>query len=171
MIVRLTDVEDRAAALAALEDIFFRSALRRTFASDAERAAFLDTWTGWYVDQAPADVLFWRDPDGRCAGYLTGCRDSAAATDLFARIPNYALFADLFDRFPGHLHINVHPDHRDAGVGARLIGRFAADLAAEGRPGLHVVTGAGARNTAFYRRNGFTHAVERGPLLFLGRAL
>ncbi|HYD69674.1 GNAT family N-acetyltransferase [Azospirillum sp.] len=171
MIVRLTEAADPAAALAALEEIFFASSVRTSFASDAERSAFLRTWTGWYVTHAPHDVLFQRDEDGRIAGYLTGCRDSAAAAELFRTIPKYDAFADLFPRFPAHLHVNVRPDRRGTGVGAALVEAFAADCRAEGRPGVHVVTGAGARNVPFYARNGFTEAVERGPLLFLGRVL
>ncbi|HEY0835383.1 MAG TPA: GNAT family N-acetyltransferase [Azospirillum sp.] len=171
MILRLTEAADRAAALAALEEIFFASSVRTAFASDAGRGAFLRTWTGWYVDHAPHDVLFWRDADGRVAGYLTGCRDSAAATELFGTIPKYDAFADLFARFPAHLHVNVRADRRGSGIGAALVEAFAADCRAAGRPGVHVVTGIGARNVPFYTRNGFTEAVERAPLLFLGRVL
>lgn len=164
---------DRRAALAALEAIFFASALRRRFADDAERAAFLETWTGWYVREAPEDVLFWVDADGDpgggpcggIAGYLTGCRDSAGAAALFDTILGYGVFADRFARFPAHLHVNVRPDRRDAGIGARLIDAFARDCGT----GLHIVTGSGARNAGFYRRNGFTVEETRGPLHFMGR--
>lgn len=165
MILRLTGVPDRRAALQALEAIFFASALRRRFADDAERAAFLETWTGWYVREAADDVLLWVEPDGGIAGYLTGCRDSAGATALFDTILGYGVFADRFDRFPAHLHVNVRPDRRNAGIGARLIEAFARDCGT----GLHIVTGAGARNAAFYRRNGFTVEETRGPLHFMGR--
>jgi GNAT superfamily N-acetyltransferase len=174
--VRLADLTgraDRAAALAALEEVFFLSSARGDFPSPAARAAFLDTWTSWYVTRAPADVWLWRDADGGFAGYLTGCRDSAASTALASRIPGYAVFADLFDRFPAHLHVNVHPGHRGQGIGAALIGTFVADCQT-GVPmvsGVHVVTGIGARNAGFYRRNGFTVAHERAPRLFLGRQL
>ncbi|WP_245593349.1 GNAT family N-acetyltransferase [Azospirillum halopraeferens] len=168
---RLTEVANRPAALTALEDIFFRSALRRRFASAAERAAFLATWTGWYVTHAPADVWFALTDEDSVIGYLTGCRDSAGTAELFTTIPGYALFADRFAAFPAHLHINVHPDHRDRGVGARLIGAFAQDCAATGLAGIHLVTGADARNAVFYRRNGFTVEDRRGALLFLGRPL
>lgn len=168
---RLTEMADRGAALAALEEIFFLSALRRRFASPAERAAFLATWTAWYVAHAPADLWFALTGTGSVAGYLTGCRDSAGADGLFRTIPQYAVFADRFGAFPAHLHINVHPDHRDRGVGAALVAAFAADITAARLAGIHIVTGAGARNAAFYVRNGFTEADQRGPLLFLGRRL
>ncbi|MGQ9370805.1 GNAT family N-acetyltransferase [Azospirillum sp. ST 5-10] len=174
-LVRLAEVEDRGAALAALEAIFFLSAQRRTFATPQERSAFLATWTGWYVTHAAADLWFAHAADGAAdgapIGYLTGCRDSAGAHDLFRIIPRYDAFADRFAAFPAHLHVNVHPDHRNAGVGAALIAAFAADCRTAGLPGVHVVTGADARNVPFYRRNGFTDADRRGPLLFLGRRL
>ncbi len=171
VLVRLPDLPDRAAALAALAEIFFLSTTRTSFASAAERAAFLDRWTGWYVERAAADVWFARDADGAILGYLTGCKDSAGAEELARRIPKYEVFADRFADFPAHLHVNVRPGHRDRGIGRRLVDAYAADCLADGLPGLHLVTGAFARNVAFYRRAGFTRAAQRGPLLFLGRRL
>ncbi len=164
MIRRLTDLPDPAPALADLESVFFLSSARRRFDTPADRARFFETWTGWHRRAAPGDILLWME-GGRALGYLTGCRDSAGAAELFDTVPDYALFADLFDRFPAHLHVNVHPDARGRGIGARLVEAFAADCGT----GLHVVTAAGARNAAFYARCGFTHAVERKGLLFLGR--
>lgn len=165
MIRRLTDVADRNRALAELEEIFFVSAARKTFASDVERSRFLATWTGWYLREAPDDVLLSLDAGGSVAGYLTGCRDSAGTAELFGIIPRYDAFADLFGRFPAHLHVNVHPDHRNRGVGAELVEAFAALC----RCGLHIVTAAESRNTAFYARQGFSHTVERNGMLFMGR--
>ncbi|PWC36344.1 GNAT family N-acetyltransferase [Azospirillum sp. TSO35-2] len=170
---RLTALPDRRAALAALEEIFFASTTRTEFASDAERAAFLDTWTGWFVTQAPDDV--WMalagDDDRRIVGYLTGCKDSAGAVDLARRIPKYDVFADHFAAYPAHFHINVRPGWRDHGLGRRLIDRFVEDCAADRLPGVHLVTAVFARNVDFYQRAGFTNACQRGPLLFLGRCL
>lgn len=175
---------ERADALSALERIFFASSLRKNFADAAARAAFLATWTGWYLREAPQDVFCARDPaSGAWTGYLTGCRDSAGAGGLFAAVPFYDRFADLFDAFPAHLHVNIDENRRNQGIGAALIEAFAAECGAEagqtendgdesngaGCAGLHVVTGTAARNRAFYRRCGFTYEVERGGLLFMGR--
>ena len=171
MLVRLPDMPDRAAALAALEEIFFLSTTRTSFASPEERAAFLRTWSGWYVEQAPADVWFALDEDGTILGYLTGCKDSAGSADLARTIPKYELFADLFPAFPAHLHINVLPGCRDRGIGRQLVDAYAENCRADGLPGVHLVTGAFARNVSFYHRAGFTEATQRGPLLFLGRSL
>jgi len=171
VLVRLTKLPDPSAALRALEEIFFLSAGRTEFPSETARANFFKTWTGWYLENAPWDVWFWRDHDGSFAGYLTGCLDSMDAEGLFKTIPKYDTFDDLFPRFPAHLHVNVHPDHRSHGIGAKLVERFVADCVAEGIPGVHVVTAAQMRNVGFYNRLGFTEAVRRGPLLFLGRPL
>ncbi|CAO3378958.1 N-acetyltransferase family protein [Azospirillum argentinense] len=171
MLVRLPELPDREAALAALEDIFFLSTLRKNFASAEERAAFFRTWTGWYVERAPDDLWFALAEDGAIIGYLTGCKDSAGAVDLARIIPKYEVFADRFATFPAHLHVNVRPGLRDHGVGRALVDRFAEDCRADGLPGLHLVTGVFARNVSFYQRAGFTVATQRGPLLFLGRRL
>ncbi|TWA74075.1 ribosomal protein S18 acetylase RimI-like enzyme [Azospirillum brasilense] len=171
MLVRLPELSDRAAAVAALEDIFFLSTLRKDFASAEERDAFFHTWTGWYVERAPNDVWFALDGDGAIIGYLTGCKDSAEAVDLARIIPKYEVFADRFAAFPAHLHVNVRPGFRDHGIGRALVDRFAEDCRADGLPGLHLVTGVFARNVSFYQRAGFTVATQRGPLLFLGRRL
>lgn len=171
MLVRLTALADPAPALAALEEIFFLSAGRTEFASPEARTAFLHTWTGWYLAQAPRHVWLWQDGDGTIAGYLTGCPDSAGAVELFRTIPRYAAFADLFPRFPAHLHVNVRPERRGQGIGEQLVERFATDCAAAGLAGVHAVTAPGLRNVGFYTRLGFTEAVPRPPLLFLGRPL
>lgn len=170
-IQRLTEKPDRAAALAALEEIFFLSTTRTEFASTAERTAFLRTWTGWYVANAPDDVLLAVGDDGTVVGYLTGCRDSAGASELARIIPKYEVFADRFPAYPAHFHVNVRPGWRDRGIGRALVDAFAEECRRSGLPGVHLVTGAFARNVDFYHRAGFTDATQRGPLLFLGRAL
>lgn len=189
MIVRLNALSgaERDQALAALERIFFAGSLRQSFPDAAARAAFFAVWTGWYINQAPQDVYLWRASpaaekdaaekdaagkqggernEGAWAGYLTGCRDSAGAAGLFQTIPLYDRFADQFATFPAHLHVNIDDAHRNRGIGAALIDAFAADC----RTGLHVVTGAAARNRSFYRRCGFATEIDRGGLLFMGRS-
>lgn len=168
MIYRLSALcgAEREESLTALERIFFAASLRQSFADAAARAAFFAAWTGWYVREASLDVLLWRAPDsGAWVGYLTGCRDSAGAAALFETIPLYDRFADLFGRFPAHLHVNVDEASRGQGIGAALVEAFAADCGT----GLHVVTGATARNRAFYRRCGFSFEETRQGLLFMGR--
>ena len=168
---RLTALPDRAAALGALEEIFFASTTRTEFASHADRAAFLATWTGWFVAEAPRDIWMAVAPDGLVVGYLTGCKDSAGSVELARRIPKYEVFADHFATYPAHFHVNVRPGWREHGLGRRLVDRFAEDCHADGLSGVHLVTAVFARNVEFYQRAGFTDACQRGPLLFLGRRL
>lgn len=170
-LARLTDLTDRAAALAALEEIFFASTTRTEFASAADHAAFLATWTGWFVDEAARDIWMAVTVDGQVVGYLTGCKDSAGSVELARRVPKYEVFADRFAAYPAHFHVNVRPGWREHGLGRRLIDRFAEDCREDGLPGVHLVTAVFARNVEFYRRAGFTDACQRGPLLFLGRRL
>lgn len=168
---RLTDLTDRGAALAGLEEIFFASSTRTEFASDTDRAAFLATWTGWFVAEAPRDIWMAVAGDGQIIGYLTGCKDSSGSVELARRIPKYEVFADHFAAYPAHFHVNVRPGWREHGLGRRLVDRFAEDCRADGLPGVHLVTAVFARNAEFYRRAGFTDACQRGPLLFLGKRL
>ncbi|MBY0432108.1 MAG: GNAT family N-acetyltransferase [Rhodospirillales bacterium] len=171
MIRNLSEYPDRQAALEAIAAIFFASTARTSFDSEDARQRFLETWTGYYTSHQPEDVLLWTGEDGAIGGYLTGCRDSAAAKELFGQIPGYDLFADLFPTFPAHLHVNCAAERRGGGIGSALVEAFAARC----RLGLHIVTGPKARNVAFYQRLGFAHRVERPfrgfPLLFMGRRL
>jgi len=175
MLVRLTDLADPAPALQALEEIFFESSARTSFASEDERTAFRERWTGYYLRRQRRHVLLWQAPDRSFAGYLTGCTDSEGAQPLYQAIGSYGLFTDLFDSFPAHLHVNCHAHWRGQGIGAKLVEGFAEDCRVAGVPGLHIVTAEGARNIDFYHRLGFAFLDTRTwagrRLLFMGRSL
>jgi GNAT superfamily N-acetyltransferase len=161
--------------LKAVREIFFLSSSRQNFASDEEREKFFTTWTEYYFKFCPELILLDRDA-GQVRGYLMGCADSRAAEAFYAeRLPSYAVFADLFARFPAHLHINVHPLGRSQGVGARLIAEFSKQLLKRGVRGLHIVTSPDSENREFYKRNGFSFEEKRPwqkhTLLFMGRPL
>lgn len=174
-IVALSALADAAVWWPAIEEIFFLSAAPRSFASNRERSAFFETWTGYYREREPQSVFLAIEASGRLAGYLTGCVDSRAATQLYREVESYALFEDLFEHYPAHLHVNCHPDFRGQGIGSRLIGAYLALLRDRAVAGVHVVTATGTRNARFYRRNGFRDAVSRPwqgrDLLFLGKGL
>jgi GNAT superfamily N-acetyltransferase len=55
--------------------------------------------------------------------------------------------------YPAHLHMNVDADFRRAGVGARLMASFVADLRQQRVPGVHLF--CGPRPVPFYTRAGF----------------
>jgi GNAT superfamily N-acetyltransferase len=144
------------AGRADIDRIFFASAGRTTFADEAERSAFRERWLGRYLAHDCAHAFVARaTAGGAIVGYLAGCLEDPARADRFRDISYYRGFADLTARFPAHLHINLDPAWRSKGIGARLVEAFADHAARHGAPGVHVVTGAAARNVAFYQRGGF----------------
>lgn len=158
-----------------IEAVFFEAAAR-PYPAGPEREAFRERWLTRYFE-GPLDALFVAvTAAGDVAGYLVGTVENASLSDRFADLAYFKEdFAAACVEFPAHLHINVAPQHRSAGLGKRLIEEFARFAKAAGAPGMHVVTGHGMRNVDFYRQCGFhAHAQAiRGDrhLLFLARAL
>jgi GNAT superfamily N-acetyltransferase len=166
VIRRWADVPDKGRLIPAIDTIFFEASNTKSFASEAERAAFRERWLGKYLADEPqfAYVAFARD--GTLAGYLVGSVLEPVGLEAFA---NAAW------EYPAHLHVNLAPQFRDRGIGGRLIAAFATDALFAGATGMHVVTSADSRNVAFYARNGFAEIVRAGvggrELVFLGRKL
>nr|WP_246314447.1 GNAT family N-acetyltransferase [Kineococcus aurantiacus] len=139
------------------------------------------------------------EDDGGVAGYVLGCRDTAAFEawreerwwpPLRAAYPRPETAAGGFDEpflrivhtgvrpepvwatHPSHLHVDLLPRLQGAGVGRALIERVCAQLAAAGSPGVHL--GVSARNpgaVAFYRRTGFTELSRSADGHTFGRTL
>ncbi|MEQ1717586.1 MAG: GNAT family N-acetyltransferase [Hyphomicrobium sp.] len=170
-----SDPAQLASLQAGLDTVFFEASNTRIFASEAARAVFREQWLGRYLTHDPQWAYVALGPSGEVAGYLVGCLDDPAVTARFSDISYFARLQDLTRRFPAHLHINLAPAFRGAGVGATLVNRFAVDAAAARAPGVHVVTSRGSRNVDFYRRNGFCEQGAEGEgdkeRVFLGRAL
>lgn len=171
---RMRELEQRASLMADLDGIFFEASATRSFESLSAQEAFRERWLGRYLTHD--DSWFYVAFAGtRAAGYLAGCLDDPALTGRFKDIWYFAELADLTRSYPAHLHVNLDPEFRSAGVGSRLIEGFAADAAAAGVAGVHVVTGAKSRNRSFYGRNGFVplRELSRGAqdIVFLGRRL
>lgn len=172
---QLASDPERDRLIAELDQIFFSSSARQSFASTEEKAQFRDRWLGRYLRHFPQHALVALDGERRVAGYLVGSLDDPARDPLFADLAFLAHFRDLTARYPAQLHVNLDADRRGRGIGARLVAAFADMARASGAPGVHVVTTRGARNVGFYLANGF---LERGAvetdgraLLFLGRDL
>ena len=174
-IVRLTELRDRPAALAAIDAIYFEASAIKTFADDAARAAFRQRWLGRYIDAWPGLVFLARDADGTVAGYLVGCLVDPARDSRFDDIAYFKAFVEPCALYPAHLHINLAPAYRGHGLGGRLIDAFGAAARDAGAPGMHIVTGKGARNTGFYRQQGFAVIAEmrwnENSVIFMGRRL
>jgi GNAT superfamily N-acetyltransferase len=162
-----------AAARASIDAIFFGASGTQSFASEAERQAFRTCWLGRYL-ATDAEHSFVAVADRTVIGYLVGALDDPAATGRFADVSYFRDFAHLTPTYPAHLHINLAPEARNQGVGARLIEAFAAHALLASSPGMHVVTGAASRNVRFYAACGFTEAGRLDsakPIVFLGRRL
>ena len=161
--------ERSQAALAEVDQIFFEASTVRSFECRAAQAAFRERWLGRYLDTFP-EHAFLATREGRVVGYIVG---AIGPDPMFADVPSTRLFADLLPRFPAHLHINVASDVREAGVGSQLMQTFLAHVRSCGVPGVHLVTGEGNRNIAFYRRNGFRIEASRPTsdrvLVFMAR--
>ena len=134
------------------------------------------------------------DADG-VAGYLLGCRDTAAFErwreaewwpPLRRRYPRPEDAERAFDvgplrivrtgvppeprwaTHPSHLHVDLLPRVRGRGIGRLLLERVRAQLAADGSPGLHLeVSAANPGAVAFYRRSGLVElARSEGSYVF-----
>jgi len=174
-IALLKDLPDWRAHLPRVEEIFFASSAVQRFADDAHRARFRVRWLGRYLDNYPESFFVALSEDGTLIGYLAGCLKDPRNNPLFADLGYYAAFGPLCNTYPAHLHINVAEEARSRGVGAALIEAFAAQCAAAGLPGLHLVTNEGARNVRFYQQNGFTVLAttlsHNVPVVFMGRQI
>ncbi|MGE3974002.1 MAG: GNAT family N-acetyltransferase [Bdellovibrionales bacterium] len=166
----------RASLEKQLEEIFFLSSVKTQFSSPEEKKNFFHKWTEYYFQSEPQHIYLAIDDQGQLLGYLMGCVSSYGASEFYEkRNPGYALFQDLFDSYPAHLHINCHPRSRGQGAGKKLVEHFVKELALAKIPGLHIVTASGARNVQFYRNCGFDFEEQRllnkVPLLFMGRKI
>jgi GNAT superfamily N-acetyltransferase len=173
-ILRYQAVAADVAARASIDAIFFGASGTQSFASDAERAAFRTRWLGRFLTGDDARHAFVAVGGGQVIGYLVGALEDPAVSGRFADIGYFRDFAQLTPTYPAHLHINLAPEARSQGIGARLIEAFAVHARAAGGCGMHVVTGAASRNVRFYVACGF---IEVGrldtakPIVFLGRRL
>jgi GNAT superfamily N-acetyltransferase len=172
---RYADLKRDSILLSGIDNVFFGASNTQTFASDAARQEFRERWLGRYLTHDSAWAYVALSGDGTVAGYLVASLDDPARTPRFADVPYFSHFADLTTAYPAHLHVNLDAAFRNHGIGGRLLARFMADAHNAGAPGVHVVTSRGARNVAFYNRNGFVesgaHGVGTREVVFLARTL
>lgn len=140
-----------------LDAIFFDASNTKTFESPAARLAFRERWLGRYLKAWPEYATLACRGE-HVVGYIVGCVIDPATLPEFRDIAYFATFGSLTADYPAHLHVNVHAGRRDAGLGGRLVDRFAAQAKAAGARGVHVVTSRSSRNVAFYQRLGFHEA-------------
>jgi GNAT superfamily N-acetyltransferase len=153
----------------AVQEIFWETTTRTQFASINERVEFQEKYLESYLSQ----ISLVAELNSVVVGYIVAAPTTSQDGAYWSE--HLSLFADLYERYPAHLHVNCAEEARGHGIGSRLVERLESDLTGLGVGGLHLITLAGARNVSFYQKLGFLHKVERlwngKPLLFLGKTL
>lgn len=169
----LTELSLEKEVIEQVEDIFFLSSSVKNFESPERKQTFFKRWCGDYISSYPNDFFVVLEGK-KVLGYLSGCSDSSAALKIL-NVPGLTVFADQFERFPAHLHINFHPDARGKGLGSLLVQHYIKVLKEKEIKGLHLVTSPDALNVNFYLRLGFNHTITRElnsmSLYFMGTIL
>jgi GNAT superfamily N-acetyltransferase len=159
---------------AGLDAVFFAASNVTSFESGKARAEFRERWLGRYLAHDPHLALVALSPDDEVLGYVVGAIDDPALTARFSDIAYFATFKELTARYPAHLHVNLAPKARNAGLGSLLVNGFISKAAKAGARGVHVVTSRDARNVTFYNRNGFheSGSLSQGgrDIVFLARS-
>lgn len=173
LIVNLTNAKNRDEVLSQIEAIFFEASSLKEFSSPERKAAFYKRWCKDYQTFYPED-FFVMIEDEKVLGYLSGCRESMESLAKL-EVPGLPVFADLFEAYPVHLHINFHSSARGRGLGSVLVNAYIEKIKENHCKGIHLVTSPGAPNISFYERLGFNHQVTREfngmKLLFMGKNL
>jgi len=154
-----------------------------------DRDFIADLVTRYYTDFTP-ELTQVVEKDGNVVGYLTGCLDTGRQVRVTAwRILPGALVAAicrgvLWQRetwrmlvaalcnglpsgppvaeYPAHFHINLLPEARGAGIGARLVEEFFARARKAGILGVHVsVRGDNESGCRFFEGLGFVELARR----------
>lgn len=158
--------------LAEVSAIFWETSTRKAFHDIEERVLFQQRYLNAYLEDGIALVA---RLDNHVVGYIIGVTDTLARIDILQHNPHMQSFQDFYQKYPAHLHINCTESVRGQGVGSELLLAFESELRLRGVLGVHLITGATARNVGFYVKNGFAHRVEGlwegRPLLLLGKLL
>lgn len=154
-------------------------------------------YVGPYLRFAPEHALVGVDGGG-VAGYVLGVADTVVFEEWCEREwwpalrEKYATYstdtpdgrianmihrppraeADVVERYPAHLHIDLLPRLQGKGDGRRLLTALLDGLAAAGAHGVHLGVGrANERAVGFYRRMGFTEVHTYPHSLIMARIL
>ena len=144
-----------------VEEIFFLNA-NKIFSNIEEKERFKSKWLGPYFEK---DSIFrCKNINNKIVGYINGKKESI---DLPIE------FLSLAQKFPEHLHINIHPEYQNEGIGKILMDDFCQVLAQSNCIGVNIVTAPSSRNVKFYERNNFNFSQLSSckKYLFMGRRL
>jgi ribosomal protein S18 acetylase RimI-like enzyme len=75
--------------------------------------------------------------------------------------------AEVIERFPSHLHVNLVPRMQGRGTGRRLVAALISSLREHNSRGVHLLVGqSNQRAVGFYRHIGFTELAAVGVHIF-----
>lgn len=170
MSARIVPFEDKY--LSEVKEIFFESSTRKEFKDQNEKDSFFYKYVGYYLKHFPE--LAFVAVENKVLGYIVASPLSHES-ELDSIQPHLKIFAKEFTEFPAHLHINCHYESRGKGVGVQLVEALEKTLVQRKIRGLHIVTGADARNAHFYKKLGFLHEsmedFQGSRLLLMGKRL
>lgn len=155
--------------LSQVEEIFFESSTKKDFTSQKERDEFQWKYLGYYIQHFPELCWIALEAD-KVLGYLV-CAPETDTQEFYLIQPHLLKFKDQYERFPAHLHMNMHFESRGKGVGSLLLKHCFKELKTRRVNGLHILTGKDSKNREFYLKLGLTHAVERENIALHGICL
>jgi GNAT superfamily N-acetyltransferase len=145
--------------LDAIDRIFFEASHTQSFASAEAREAFRERWLQRYLTHDPEHaflaIVAPGTADEDVVGYLVGSLDDPAQASRFGDLGYFRDMQELTAQFPAQLHVNLAARWQGQGIGRALVEAFCAHAARQGVAGVHVFTGRGLRNTAFYEAAAF----------------
>src|SRR5690606_24657037 len=114
--------------LASIEEIFFLTANIENFSSAQAREKFKHKYFGLYLERFPELVKVALAGE-KILGYCLG----SPYTDksFYPYQAHLPLFDDLYQQFPAHLHINLHPDAQGLGIGQKLFHYWQVSVQAQ----------------------------------------
>ncbi|MCH2534079.1 MAG: GNAT family N-acetyltransferase [Bdellovibrionales bacterium] len=171
-ILSYKDLNDKTGFIKAqIKTIFYLTSQKKDFDSDIEKQEFAEKWLMPYLDQFPEYTLVSIDKNNVVSGYLTGCPDTSNAMNTLNF--NYmTLFQHLYQNYPAHFHINVHPNYQGKGIGKQLVHHFEDCLKPLNIKGTHIVTHPKALNINFYKKTGYVNTESQTEnYFFMGKKL
>lgn len=156
-----------------IRNIFFEASAVKNFSSEEFKEDFFHKWCLIYFE-CWDEFCYLAIEDNHVIGYAVGCPDSESAVNVLMQ-PGFDLFTEYFDEFPSHLQVVVKSEHRNKGIGEKLVNTLGKQFLAHGSHGMFIITGAMHRSTRFYMKNGFNHsytyAYGTSALLMMGKEL
>lgn len=156
MINDLTDIE-----LGLVISLFFETSTVKEFSTTDAKELFLYRYFGYYQENFSDSFFVAFDDDEKILGYLCG-HDHTFEDEALKKLQVATeYFEEVREMFPAHLHVNVSEHSRGRGVGSFLMKEFEAFLINKNIFGFHIITTPFAKNTHFYRKNGFEFELSK----------